>query len=161
MLSWDEFDKEDLREEYSNYAHVVRQYGVTRRLISPTNNSDSTAITRAKAALDKLDLEIEAYERTEARGHFEQCSFFCDTIDRLRHNLTSGRHGFYDFHREHARFSAVDAIINRIVAIFAAHILSALACSLATSSRNATFRTPLFAYDAELSIVRHRLRSAL
>ncbi len=161
MLSWDEFDKDDLREEYSNYAHVVRQYGVTRRVISTTNDSDSAAIARAKAALDKLDLIIEADEQLEVRRHRDQYGDYVDDVARVLYGLTSGRHGFYDFHSEHAKVSALQAVISRIVAIFAACLLSARACSLTTASRNATLRTPLFAYDAEVSIVRHRLRAAL
>ncbi|KPX59575.1 hypothetical protein ALO35_200198 [Pseudomonas amygdali pv. lachrymans] len=161
MLSWDDFYKEDLEEEYSNYVHVVRQYGVTRRVISTTTDGDSAAIARAKAALDKLDSVVSNHEQLEARRRIIQLGDYDDDLIRALHGLTSGRHFFYDFHYEHARISAVQAVISRIVAIFAACLLSARACSLATASRNATLRTPLFAYDAELSIVRHRLRVAL
>ncbi|PBP71100.1 hypothetical protein CCL15_12640 [Pseudomonas syringae] len=161
MLSWDDFYKEDLEEEYSNYVHVVRQYGVTRRVISPATDSDSAAIARAKATLDTLDSVVSNQEQLEARRRIAHLGNYDDDIITILHCLTSGRHFFYDFHYEHVRISAVQAVISRIVAIFAAWLLSARACSLATVSRNATLRTPLLAYDAELSIVRHRLRAAL
>lgn len=159
MLSWDEFDKEDLQGEFSTYAEVAREHAATHRGFLTDTHSDSAAVARAKAALDKLDLIMACeLEPSRSDANFDAFTVCGDSIRALR---GLGSHSFYNIHLEYSKFSAISAVVGRIVAIFAACSLSARTCSLATASRNATLRTPLFAYDAELSIVRHRLRAAL
>jgi hypothetical protein len=160
MLSWDEFDKEDLQGEFSTYAEAAREHAATHRGFLTATHSDSAAVARAKAALDKLDLIMACELQAVRSASIDAWSFYGESIRAVR-GLESGSHNFYDIHLEYSKFSAIRDVVGRIVAIFAACILSARTCSLATVSRNATLRTPLFAYDAELSIVRHRLRAAL
>lgn len=158
MLSWDEFDKE-LRDEYAVYSSRKQSDKCT---INEILLGDSEAIRRAKAALDVLDTS----ERLASRGSL---SYECDLPSyvvihpwggRLGKTVCQGTYLLYDFLDDHARKSDLLDFFSRIVSIFAAFQISSVFCSLATTALNAKLRTPLFAYDAELSIDRHRLRTA-
>ena len=159
MLSWDEFDRE-LRDEYAIFSsHRQRdKYNVHETSLV---SGDSQAIRRAKAALDALDvaenlavLEPSQYQRsvvlhTVSRRYLSSIKMACEGVNVL-----------YDFEDDHAHKTKLRDSFNRIVLIFAAYLLSSIFCSLAAAARNAKLRTPLFAYDAELSVDRHRLRTA-
>ncbi|MCD5986784.1 hypothetical protein NLO88_15900 [Pseudomonas syringae] len=151
MLSWDEFDRE-LEEESENYSATYRRADKYVRDFAIDPNRDSAAVARAKAALDLLDImeEPESLRCIRRNG----------TVVTITEDLSYGVYGFYDFRQDHFHQSALRDIFNRIVILFAAFLLSAIYCARASAALNAFLRTPLFAYDAELSIDRHRLRSA-
>lgn len=159
MLSWDEFDKE-LRDEYASFLsrEKRRRYDVYEH--SPSGG-DSHAIKRAKAALDALDLaeglaELESPKFLNRSATVEHCGFY----GKLESRVYEGTYSLYNFKIDHFRRARFSEFFNKVVLIFAVYLLSSVCCSLVTAARNAKLRTPLFAYDAELSIDRHRLRFA-
>lgn len=154
MLSWEEFDRE-IRDEYNSYSSR-RQRDKCR--ITELSLSDSLAVRRAKAALDSLDV-------SESLDTVDSANYECDltsyaVIRRWGKTECLGTYTLYDFQDDYARKADQRAFFNKIVTIFAAYLASSISCSLATAALNAKIRTPLFAYDAELSIDRHRLRTA-
>lgn len=157
MLSWDEFYHE-LEEECSNYSATYRQGGTyfCERAVS---NNDSAAIVRAKAALDRLDLAEGLVELEQSLNGLTVRRL--GTIVPFFDDISHAVYGFYDVHRDHIQRFALRDIFNRIVILFAAFLLSAIYCARVSAARNALMRIPLFAYDAELSIDRHRIRSAI
>jgi hypothetical protein len=162
MLSWDEYDRENLKDELLSYARLRRETGVTSLGFLRCIDRNSVAIARATAALDQLDDIIEAEELSAfcSYGNLDDFAEYGDLM-RAVHGLKSGSDPFFNIHSEYLKYSAARDVVSRIFTIFATGLLSARTCSLATVSRNAILRTPLFAYDAELSVVRHRLRAAL
>lgn len=155
MLSWDEFDKE-LRDEYAVYysSKQSNQYRSTE-----ISHSDSEAVRRAKAALDILDREVEDTSESILSLLYEP-TLFVRRIGEPTTLVSGGTYTLYNFHNAHTYYSNLRDSFNRIAILFAAYLVSSITCSLVTAALNAKLRTPLFAYDAELSIDRHRLRSA-
>lgn len=159
MLSWDEFDKEDRNEFFVISKHTLM--GKDRVREAMVNSGDSAALRRAKAALDALDV---AESLAELEGRFSRRHNRINVFDIGGQTITfttDGVYSLYDFHNYHARVTETLNFLNKLVLIFAVSLLSSICCSRFTSARNAEFRIPLFAYDAELSINRHRLRTAL
>ncbi|MEE4740610.1 hypothetical protein V2K88_02910 [Pseudomonas alliivorans] len=158
MLSWDEFDKQDEDEFFRISSRKLMDAESVRE--ATVHCGDSAALRRAKAALDSLDMaaglaKLEASScrnpgKLYARRFNGQTTTFCG----------EGVYGLYDVHQYFARVTETLKFFNKLVLIFAACLLSSICCSRFTSARNAEFRTPLFACDAELSIDRHRLRTA-
>lgn len=155
MLSWDEFDKE-LRDEYDIYysSKQSNQYRSTE-----ISHSDSEAVRRAKAALDILDKETEATSESIFQI-LHQPNSLVRRIGEPTTIVSGGTYLLYDVHNDHAYNSNLRESFTRIAILFSAYLVSSITCSLVTAALNAKLRTPLFAYDAELSIDRHRLRSA-
>ena len=157
MLRWDEFDKE-LRDELAVYSSRRQSY---KYCINEISLGDSEAIRRAKAALDALDtterLAPEEFPGCK-RGLFSYIEIQQRDIFSGK-TVYQGSYSLYDFIADQSRKSCLSDFFSRVVSIFSAFQLSSVFSSLSTTALNAELRTPLFAYDAELSIDRHRLRS--
>ena len=158
MLSWDEFDKE-LSDEYAVYSSRKQP---NKCRIAEMSHSDSEAVRRAKAALDTLDAAEEAYSVQTLNFQRRAVSHVMTIGPTPTRECGASLCTFqlYDFQDDYAYRESLRESFNKIVAIFAAYLLSSKTCSLITTALNAKLRTPLFAYDAELSIDRHRLRTA-
>lgn len=158
MLSWDEFDRE-LRDEYDSYSSR-RQHD--KCSITEISLSDSIAVRRAKAALDALAAaeDLATVDSANYEGELTRYAVIRRWDGPYVKTECQGTYTLYDFQDDHARKADLRTLVNKIVTIVAAYLLSSISCSLATAALNAKLRTPLFAYDAELSIDRHRLRTA-
>lgn len=157
MLSWDEFDKADRDEFFRVSSHKLMDAESVRE--ATVYSGESAALSRARAALESLDV-TEGLAALEAGSLGHPGMVYVRRFGQPTAFSSIGVHRLYDVHQYYTRVTETLNFLNKLVLIFAVYLLSSICCSRFTSARNAEFRTPLFAYDAELSIDRHRLRTA-
>lgn len=133
MLSWDEFDAED-----NPGPPQSDDAGRSARA------ADTDAVRRAKAALDALDIAEGLAELECGTGK----SYASQII--IRNFAFSDVVEIYKYHKQRSWMF----IYILILVVYAQFINSLL-----KKARRTALSTPFSAYDAELSIQRHRLRT--